>query len=83
MYQYPMVLMEDEPLNGIPGAEDVIGDREISDLNHPGSLPLLLTMASKVTEAQSPWCLQYHPIQITQMDLDALDEAGGIERRHI
>ena len=49
--------MEDEPLNGIPGAEDIIGDGEISDLSCPGSLPLLLTVASKVTEAQSPWHL--------------------------
>ena len=83
MYQYIMVLMEDKPLNGIPGAEDVIGDGEISNLSRPGSLPLLLTVASKVTEAQSPQCLQYHPIQIAWMDLDTLDEAGGLERRCI
>ena len=83
MYQHTTVLMKDKPLNGIPGAEDVIGEGEISDLSHPGSLPLLWTVASKVTEAQSPWCLQYHPIQITRMDPDILDEAGGIERSHI
>ena len=83
MYQHTMVLMKDEPLNGIPGAEDIIGDGEISNLSCPGSLPLLLTMALKVTEAQSPWHLQYHPVQITWMDLDTLDKAGGIERRCI
>ena len=75
--------MEDEPLNGIPRAEDIIGDGENSDLSRPGSLPLLLTVALRVTEAQSPWHLQYHPIQIIWMDLDILDEAGGVERRHV
>ena len=75
--------MKDEPLNGIPRAKDVIGDGEISNLGRPGSLPLLQTVASKVTEARSPWHLQYHPVQITRMDLDILDKAGGIERRHI
>ena len=40
-------------------------------------------MAPKMTEAQCPQHLQYHPIQITQMDPDVLDEAGGIEKRHI
>ena len=78
-----MVLMKDEPLNGIPRAKDIIGDGEISDRSHPGSLPLLQTVALKVTEAQSPWHLQYHPIQIAWMDPDILGEAGGIKRRHI
>ena len=78
-----MVLMEDEPLDSLPKAKGIIGDRETSDLSHLGSPPLLQTMASKVIEAQYPWCLQYHPIQITLMDPDVLEEAGGIEKRHI
>ena len=38
---------------------------------------------SKAIEAQYPWHLQYHPGQIARMDLDILDEAGGIEKKHI
>ena len=75
--------MKDEPLDGLPEAKAIIGDGETSNLGHLGSPPLLQTVALKVKEAQYPWRLQYHPIQITQMDLDVLDEAGGIEKRHI
>ena len=78
-----MVLMEDKPLDGLSKAEGIIGDGETSDLGHLGSPPLLQTVASKVIEAQYPQHLQYHPIQITWMDLDALEEAGGIEKRSV
>ena len=78
-----MVLMEDEPLDGLSKAKGIIGDRETSNLSHLGSPPLLQTMALKVIEAQYPRCLQCHPIQITWMDPDVLEEAGGIEKRHI
>ena len=70
--------MKDEPLDGLPKAKGIIGDRETSDLSHPGSPPLLQTMALKVIEAQYPLHLQYHPGQIAQMDPDILDEG----RRH-
>ena len=62
--------MKDKPLNGLPKVEGIIGDRETSNLSHPGSPPLLQTVASKVIEAQYPWHVQYHPSQIAQMDLD-------------
>ena len=78
-----MVLMKDEPLDGLPEAKGIIGDRETSNLSHPGSLPLLQTMASKVIEVQYPQHLQYHSGQITQMDPDVLDEAGGIKKKHV
>ena len=78
-----MVLMEDKPLDGLPKAKGIIGDGETSNLSHPGSPPLLQTMASKVIEAQYPLHLQYHPGQIARMDPDVLDEAGGIERKHV
>ena len=78
-----MVLMEDEPLDGLPKAEGIIGDGETSDLSHLGSPPLLQIMALKVIEAQYPWHLQCHPIQIARMDPDILEEAGGIEKRHV
>ena len=78
-----MVLMKDEPLNGLPGAKDVTGDGEISNLGHPGSLPLLQTMVSKAIEVQCPWHLQCHLDQTTWMVLDVLDMEGGIEKRHI
>ena len=64
-------------------AEGIIEDGQTSDLGHPGSPPLVQTMALKVIEAHSPWCLQYHPSQIAWMDLDVLDEAGGIEKKHV
>ena len=75
--------MKDEPLDGLPKAKGIIGDRETSNLGHPGSSPLLQTVASKAIEVQYPWHLQYHPGQITQMDPDVLDEAGGNGRKHI
>ena len=75
--------MEDEPLDGLPEAKGVIGDRGTSNHGHLDSLPLLQTVALKVTEAQYPWHLQCHPVQITWMDLDVLEEAGGIEKRHV
>ena len=75
--------MEDEPLDGLLKAEGIIVDRETSNLGHLGSPPLLQTVALKVIEAQYPRHLQYHPIQITQMDPDILEEAGGIEKRHV
>ena len=70
------------PLDGLPEAEGVIGDRETSDLSHPDSPPLLQTMALKVIEAQYPWHLQYHPSQIAWMDPDIPDEAGGIKKKY-
>ena len=75
--------MKDEPLNGLPKAKGVIGDGETSDLSHPGSPPLLQTVALKSIEVQYPWHLQYHPGQMAWMDLDILDEAGGIEKKCI
>ena len=78
-----MVLTKDKPLNGLPKAKGVIGNGETSDLSHPGSPPLLQTVAVKVIEAHYPQCLQYHPSQIAQMDPDILDETGGIEKKHV
>ena len=78
-----MVLTKDKPLDSLPEAKGIIGDRETSDLSHRGSPPLLQTMASKVIEAQYPRHLQYHPVQIARMDPDVLDEAGGIKKRHV
>ena len=78
-----MVLMEDKPLDSLPKAKGVIGDRETSNFSHPGSPPLLQTVALKVIEAQYPLHLQYHPGQITWTDPDILDEVGGIERKHV
>ena len=75
--------MEDKPLDGLPKAEGIIGDRETSDLGHPGSPPLLQTVALKVIEAQYPLHLQYHGSQIAWTDPDILDEVGGVERKHI
>ena len=78
-----MVPTEDEPLDSLPEAEGIIGDGETSDHGHLDSLPLLQPMALKVIEAQYLQHLQCHPIQITWMDLDVLEEAGGIEKRHV
>ena len=78
-----MVLPKDRPLDGLPKAEGIIGDGETSNLSHPGSPPLLQTVALKVIEAHYPQHLQYHPSQITWMDPDILDEAGGIEKKHV
>ena len=77
-----MVLTKDEPLSSLPEAEGIIGDGETNDLGHLGSPPLLWTMASKAIGVQYPWHLQYHPGWITRMDLDVLDEAGGIKKKH-
>ena len=72
-----------QTLDDLSKAEGIIGDGETSNLGHLGSPPLLQTMALKVIEAQYPWHLQYHPIQTAWMDLDVLEEAGGIEKRHV
>ena len=48
------VLMKDEPLDGLLKAKGVIGDGETSDLIHPGSPPLLWTLALKAIEVQYP-----------------------------
>ena len=81
IHLHTTVLMKDEPLDSLPEAEGIIGDGETSNLGHPGSPPLLQTMALKVIEAQYPLHLQYHPGQIAWTDPDILDEAGGIERK--
>ena len=78
-----MVLTKDKPLDGLPKAKGITEDGETSNLGHPGSPPLLQTMALKVIEAQYPLHLQYHPSQIARMDPDILEEAGGIERKHV
>ena len=83
MHQHTMVLTKDEPQHSLPEAKGIIGDGETSNLSHPGSPPLLQTVASKVIEAHYPRCLQYHPSQIAQMDLDVLDKAGGIKKKHV
>ena len=78
-----MVLMMDEHPNGLPKAEGVIGDEGTSDPGHPGFLPLPQTMVSKAIEVHYPWHLQCHPGWTTQMDPDALDKEGGIEKKCI
>ena len=78
-----MVLTEDKPLDSLFKAESIIGDGETSNLSHLGSPPLLQIVALKVIEAQYPWHLKCHPIQIAQMDLDILEEAGGMKKRHV
>ena len=78
-----MVLMKEKPIDGLPKAEGIIGDGETSDLSHPGSPPLFQTVALKAIEAHYPQHLQYHLGQITWMDPDILDEAGGIEKKHV
>ena len=47
-----MVLMKDKPLISLPKAEGAIGDGETSNLGHPGSPPLLQTVALKVIEVR-------------------------------
>ena len=83
MHWHTTVLMKDKPLDSLSKADGITGDEETSNLGYPGSPPLLQTMDSKAIEAQYPWHLQYHPSQITQMDPDILDEAGGVKRKHI
>ena len=75
--------MKEESLDGLLEAEGIIGDGEMSSLGHPGSSPLLQTMALKAMKVQYPRCLQYHPGQITWMDPDILDKAGGNGKKHI
>ena len=77
-----MVLMTNEHLNGLPEVEGITGDRGISDLGHPGFLPLPQTMVLKVIEVHCQQHLQCHPSLTTQMDPDILDEIGGTERKH-
>ena len=72
----------DEPLNGLPKAEGIIGDGETINLGCPGSPPLLQTMALKAIEVQYPRCLQISSQSDHRMDTDILDEAGGIEKKH-
>ena len=83
MYQHSTVLMKDKPLNGLPKAEGIIGDGETSDLSHPGSPPLLQTMALKVIEVQCPQHLQCHLNWTAWMGPDVLDMEGGTEKRHV
>ena len=78
-----MVLMMDGPLDGLPEAEGIIGDEETRSCSHPGFHPHPQTVGSKVIEVHYPWCLQYHPSQIAQMDPDVLDKAGGIEKKPV
>ena len=77
-----MVLMMDGPLDSLPKAEGIIGE-ETRDHSHLGFHPLPRTGVSRVIEVHYPWCLQYCPGQIAQMDLDVLDRAGGIEKKPV
>ena len=76
------VLTTNEHPGSLPEARGIIGDRETSDLGHPGSLPLPQTVVSKVIEVHCQWCLQCHPNLTTQMDPDILDKVGGTEKKH-
>ena len=78
-----MVLMMNEYTNGLLKAKGVIGNEGISNLGHPGLLPLPQTMVLKVIGVHCPWCLQCHPGQTAQMGLDIPDEAGGIKKKCI
>ena len=71
----------DGPLDGPPEAVSVTEEGETRDHGQPGFHPLLQTGVSKAIKVHYPWCLQYHPSQITQMDLDILDKAGGIKKK--
>ena len=71
----------DGPLDGLPMAEDVIGEGETRDHNHLGFHPLCQTKGSRVIGVQSQWRLPYHPGQTVQMVLGIQDEAGGIGRK--
>ena len=83
MHPKTMVLMTNEHPNGHPEAEGIIGDGGTNDLGHPGSLPLPQTVVSKVIGVHCPQCLQCHPSQTAQTDLDILDEIGGTETKCI
>ena len=50
MHPETTVWMTNEHLDGLPKAEDIIGDGGTSDLSHPGSLLLPQTMVLKVIE---------------------------------
>ena len=76
-----MVLMTNEPPDGLPKAVGIIGDEGTSDLSHLGSLPLPQTVVLKVIGVHWPWHLQCHPSQTAQTDPDILDEVGGTEKK--
>ena len=73
----------DEHPNGLPKARGVIGDEGTSDPSHPVFLPFHQTMVLKAIEVHYPWHHQCHPSPTTQTDPDVLDEAGGIEKKHV
>ena len=81
MYLHTAVLMMNEPLNSHLEAKGIIGDEGTSDCSHISSLLLPQTVVLKVIEAHCPWHLQCHPGRTTQMDLNAPDEGGGIEKK--
>ena len=83
MCLYTTVLMMNEHLDCLLEAKGIIGDKGTSNLGHPGSLPLPQTMVSKVIGVHYPWHLQCHPGWTAVIDLDALDEGGGIEKKCI
>ena len=75
--------MMNEHLDALLEAEGVIGEEGTSNLGHPSFLPLPQTVVLKAIEVHYPWHLQCHPSQTAQMDPDALDETGGIKKKHI
>ena len=81
MSLHTTVLMMDRPLDGLPEATSITEEGETRDHSHLGFHPLSQTGVLKVIQVHYPWHLQYHPGQITQMDLDILDEAGDIEKK--
>ena len=76
------VLLTNKHADSLPEAEGITGDGGTSDLSHPGSLPLPLTMVSKVIGVHCQQCLQCHPSLSTQTDPGILDEIGGTEKKH-
>ena len=78
-----MVLMMCEHPNSLPKTEGIIGEEGTSNPGHLGFLPFPQTVVSKVIEVHHPWHLQCHPGQTAQMDPDALDKGGGIEKKCI
>ena len=83
MSLHAMVLMMDRPLDGLPEAMSIIEEGETRDHSHLGFHPLPQTGVLKASKVHYPRCLQYHPGQIAWMDLDILDEVGGIEKKPI
>ena len=75
-------MMNEHP-NSLLEAKGIIGDEGTSNLGHPGFLPLLQIVVSKVIEVHYSWHLRCHPCQTSQMGPDVLDEAGGIEKKCI